>query len=337
MGEERGQTFKSYIRQSFKCTPHGGCNTMYIVPIGDFDPARSPPVDDLVAYAKAFFGCNVKVHAKIHLDAVLENSRVGDEGQLQLDAEVLRSFLCRGMKAPRDSFCLLAITMADLYVIKDGEAWNFVFGQGSAMDGVGVFSFARYDPSGMFVPPDGSSGGLPEMTGDEHARLLHRCCRVLTHEAGHIVGIKHCIHFRCLMNGSNHLEESDGYPLHMCPVCLRELAAGCGFNVLLRYRMLWEWYAAHEGFEGQRDWVQQRIHSIEHALAMDEHGGEHACEPPVPQCSAQCVATDCETQTGKSHRERPGSASMAAHCREHSKVCRMFRCQGKRGCLCPGA
>ena len=33
----------------------------------------------------------------------------------------------------------------------------------------------------------------------------------------------HCTAFRCLMNGSNHQEERDSRPLHLCPVCLRKL------------------------------------------------------------------------------------------------------------------
>ena len=33
----------------------------------------------------------------------------------------------------------------------------------------------------------------------------------------------HCTAFRCLMNGSNHQEERDRRPLHLCPVCLRKL------------------------------------------------------------------------------------------------------------------
>merc|ERR1711998_354139 len=110
------------------------------------------------------------------------------------------------------------------------------------MDGVGVFSFARYDPSGSFLPPDGSTAGLAPMTEAEKAQLLHRCCRVLCHEGSHVVGLKHCIHFQCLMNGSNHLGESDACPLHLCPVCLRKLADACGFEPLQRYEMLAEWY-----------------------------------------------------------------------------------------------
>ncbi len=45
----------------------------------------------------------------------------------------------------------------------------------------------------------------------------------LPHELGHVLTIKHCTAFRCLMNGSNHQEERDRRLLHLCPVCLRKL------------------------------------------------------------------------------------------------------------------
>ena len=47
-------------------------------------------------------------------------------------------------KFPPDAFCMVGITMVDLY---PDETWNFVFGQAVPRSGVGVFSFARYDPS----------------------------------------------------------------------------------------------------------------------------------------------------------------------------------------------
>jgi archaemetzincin len=44
-----------------------------------------------------------------------------------------------------------------------------------------------------------------------------------SHETGHILGMAHCTAFSCLMNGSNHQEEKDRRPMHLCPVCLRKL------------------------------------------------------------------------------------------------------------------
>lgn len=66
--------------------------------------------------------------------------------------------------------------------------------QARAMDGVGVFSFARYAPS--WTGEEGGTAGA-----DGAARMLRRCAKVLVHETGHIFGMRHCIHWHCRMNG----------------------------------------------------------------------------------------------------------------------------------------
>ena len=100
---------------------------------------------------------------------------------------------------PKDAFCTLAFTMEDLY---PEENWNFVFGQASLNTGVGVFSFARYDPA------------FYGHARKEGYRLLlnMRCCKVLVHEIAHMFSLAHCTFFHCLMNGSNHLAESTPGP-----------------------------------------------------------------------------------------------------------------------------
>jgi archaemetzincin len=61
--------------------------------------------------------------------------------------------------------------------------------------------------------------------------------QTLTHEIGHILGLRHCQWLACLMQGSNHLEESDRRPLNVCPICLRKLQSAIGFNIVERYRV----------------------------------------------------------------------------------------------------
>ncbi len=45
---------------------------------------------------------------------------------------------------PKDAACLIGITMEDLY---EGNDDSFVVGMAAGYDGVGVFSFLRYDPA----------------------------------------------------------------------------------------------------------------------------------------------------------------------------------------------
>ncbi len=42
--------------------------------------------------------------------------------------------------------------------------------------------------------------------------VLQRSAKLLVHEVGHLLGLDHCIHFACLMNGSGHLAEVGGAP-----------------------------------------------------------------------------------------------------------------------------
>ena len=42
-------------------------------------------------------------------------------------------------------------------------------------------------------------------------------------EVTHLFGVKHCIYARCVMNGSNHIEEAESRPFVVCPVCLRKV------------------------------------------------------------------------------------------------------------------
>jgi archaemetzincin len=81
---------------------------------------------------------------------------------------------------------------------------------------------------------------------------------VLGHETSHMFGLAHCTFFNCLMNGSNHLGESDRRPLHLCPVCLRKLQWSIGFDVLERYRAL-ERVTRTDGFNDEADWFAGRI------------------------------------------------------------------------------
>ncbi len=81
---------------------------------------------------------------------------------------------------------------------------------------------------------------------------------MLAHETSHMFGLAHCTFFNCLMNGSNHLAESDRRPLHLCPVCLRKLQWSVGFDVRERYRAL-ERVARAEGFADEADWLSKEI------------------------------------------------------------------------------
>jgi archaemetzincin len=64
------------------------------------------------------------------------------------------------------------------------------------------------------------------------------------------------------MNGSNHLQESDSRPLSLCPVCLRKLQSNIGFDVVVRYHRLQQFYR-NVGFNFEQDWITKRLKKIE--------------------------------------------------------------------------
>jgi archaemetzincin len=101
-----------------------------------------------------------------------------------------------------------------------------------------------------------------EARDEDHERMMRRrCMNVLAHETGHIFGLAHCVYFACLMNGSNHLAETDRRPFHPCPVCLRKLHYAVGFDVLARYRQLEHVYET-SGFDEERRWTRERMVDI---------------------------------------------------------------------------
>jgi archaemetzincin len=79
-------------------------------------------------------------------------------------------------------------------------------------------------------------------SADRGQPLLRRSCKVLAHETSHMLGIQHWIDFNCLMNGSNHLDQSDRRPIDLCPMDLRKLSIG--FDISERYQTLLDFAGA---------------------------------------------------------------------------------------------
>jgi archaemetzincin len=194
--------------------------------------------------AFAYFALPVKTLPPLDISRSKFTSRINPySGNWQILTRDILMFLRAGF--PSDAFCILAITMEDLY---PDPSWNFVFGQASLKERVGVFSFARYDPA---FYGDQRKEGYREL-------LLRRSCNVLIHETAHMISLEHCIFFRCIMNGSNQLNESDSRPMFFCPVCLRKLQNNTGFDVVDRYRSLLLFYEKI-GFTDEVRWLSNRL------------------------------------------------------------------------------
>ena len=243
---ETGQTFDDFVK-SRPNRPDKIRRKIYLQPLGEFPKGRIPLVEKLSEYAAVYFGMQVEVLPRLALTDKSLTSRINPHTRNRqiLTGDVLS--ILRG-NLPADAFCVLAITMEDLY---PEPSWNFVFGQASLGERVGVYSFARYDP--VFYG---------EKRGKDYERiLLRRSCKVLVHETAHMFGLKHCIYFKCILNGSNHLKESDARPMHLCPVCLRKLQHSIGFDVVSRYDNLFRLYQK-VGFGNEAGWTANHLEWI---------------------------------------------------------------------------
>lgn len=244
---ESGQTFEDFVSSRPK-RPDERRRKLYVQPIGSFSEPEAPSLEELTRFARAFFALETEVTPPVELKLEHVHSRRNPAaGQAQLLTMDLLDLLREELRD--DAFALIGVTMVDLY---PDPRWNFAFGQAALHERVGVYSFARYDP--RFYGE--------ELTRNGRTLILRRSCNVLAHEACHLFGIEHCIWYRCLMNGSNHLAESDARPLHLCPVDLRKLQWSIGFDVVERYRHLLE-FATRAGFSEEAVWLERELRSIE--------------------------------------------------------------------------
>jgi archaemetzincin len=242
---EPGQTFDDF-RARRPNRPTSARHVIHLQPLGEFAPERSPSIAKLRDFAAAFFAMEVRVLPAVRISASFTTRRNPHTSTLQILTGDVLNFL--RSRVPSDAFCILAITMEDLY---PEPSWNFVFGEASPQERVGVYSFARYDPAFYGEP----------RPNDYKALVLRRSCRVLAHETAHILGLAHCIYFSCLMNGSNHLVESDRRPLHLCPVCLRKLQWSEGFDVVERYASL-ERITREANLIDEAEWLSRQLNRL---------------------------------------------------------------------------
>lgn len=236
---ERGQTVLDYV-QLRPNRPEPPRQIIYVLPVGSLPAERGPTVDELAEYARRFFGQEVVVMPTRDLRQLDVPSR-GRGPDRQLNATAVLDVLQQEL--PRDAYCLIAVTLEDLYPSDD---FNYVFGMARLHARVGVFSFARYHPS-----------FFGESFGVDRRVVVRRALKVMSHEIGHMFGLEHCIHLHCNMNGSNHLSEVDRAPVHLCPVCLRKLHVTTGIDPAVRYGELAEYYEG-VGLDAEADWAQQR-------------------------------------------------------------------------------
>jgi archaemetzincin len=242
---EQKQPFSKF-ESAPKNIPDGKRNVIYVVPVGSFDQGKSPALDKIVQYVSLFYNMPTRVLSPLdplHSSAFRTRKH---QGKLQFYTKDITNYLKKTL--PNDAFCTVAISMTDLY---PDPSWNFVFGEASLIDRVGIFSFARFDPSFY-----GES-----RTPEQEKLLLKRSLKVVVHEIGHMFGMHHCLYFNCLMRGSNHLQEADSRPVHLCPICLRKAQSSCAFDIKEHYQKMLQFYEDNN-FPKEAEWFRKRLATI---------------------------------------------------------------------------
>jgi archaemetzincin len=219
---EPEQTFDDYVA---RCANRASAarRTFVLQPLGDLADRQAATLGRLRDYAAAFFGLEARIAPPLPLSV---KAHVGPRDQY--NSSIILADLAEG--APGDALVYLGLTSFDLFA----RGKKYVFGESSLEGRAGICSLARLEGSDR------------------------RALKLLTHEAGHLLSIAHCVTHRCVMQGSNTLEESDGHPLHLCPEDLRKLEWNTGIDRVGRYRRLQAFYR-ESGWAAEAAWIGDRI------------------------------------------------------------------------------
>src|SRR5262249_32694232 len=144
---------------------------LVLQPLGPVDASL---LARLSQFMSAYFDTRVRVAAALPIGS--KGRRVREEGGRKW-VQAHTGTLIEQTLAPRlpaDAVAMLGITLEDLY---PEASWNFVFGEASLEERVGVYSLNRYFPR----------EGRP--TTDEWRLGMLRSFKVLAHETGHMFGL----------------------------------------------------------------------------------------------------------------------------------------------------
>ncbi len=216
---EPGQTFAQYLKAK-PVTIDEKRKILYIQPLGDFSKTQWKIVKLVAEYMSIFFNAKAEIREKLDLSVIPKDKRRIHFGNLQLlSTYILHDVLYESL--PDDAAVYLCFTAIDLF--PDPE-WNFVFGQANTRTRCGVWSINRF--------------GNPDESEDTYKLCLKRTLATATHETGHMFTIRHCIKWKCNMNGSNSMRESDSRDVWLCPECLAKVCWATGASPIKRYEKL---------------------------------------------------------------------------------------------------
>ncbi|MCX7702623.1 MAG: archaemetzincin, partial [Planctomycetota bacterium] len=241
---ERGQTFRQYLR-SKPYIPDEKQNVIYIQPLGEFTPAHRRIVQLTAEFVELCFGFKVETKESLPISLIPDSAR--RRHPTSGDEQILTGYVIENILKPRlpeDACAYVCLTSSDLW---PGEGWNFVFGQALIGGQLGVWSIYRF--------------GDPTKSEEAFKKSLLRTLKIATHEIGHLFSFEHCIAYECNMCGTNHLDETDRYPLLLCPECVAKVCYLSRQHPLTHYRKLSK-FCKQNGLKDEHELYEKNIKAL---------------------------------------------------------------------------
>ncbi len=241
---EPGQTYRQYLRGR-PVKPDGRRRVIYVQPLGDFDRTQRKIINLTAEFMGIYFDLPVKIRNELPLSVIPEKAR--RTHPTWGDKQILSTYVLHEVlqpNLPQDACVLIAFTTSDLW---PGEDWNFVFGQASLRQRVGVWSIYR--------------NGDPRQDDRAFGICLRRTIKTATHETGHMFSMMHCTLYECNMCGSNHRGESDRRPLALCPHCLAKLCHATGADPQKRFEKLTAFCRTH-ALKTEQELFQKSLNAL---------------------------------------------------------------------------
>lgn len=227
--KEYGQTYLEYINHGYFPVEKGK-DVIYLAPLSfNINPSFDQSFITGAALIIQSYYCHLPVkilNMKMDLSGV--EFRKYDDGRFQLNANSLIEKIY--FQKPKDAHCVICFTDADLYndrrciIPRDWiyveESYNndFIFELNSFIYKISVMSITRFDPLYVIEDPPESKKCKIKL----YFILFKRTVKMIIKNICHMMGLKNCIFFNCVMNGFNNMPEFDKRPMEVCPVCLRK-------------------------------------------------------------------------------------------------------------------
>jgi len=242
--KETGQPFQQYLENT-PLKPGSARQAIYIQPIGDFSKTQRRVLKLTADFMSRFYCRPVNIVSTLPASLIPARARRTHPTwgvQQMLTTHILLEVL--KPRVPADASSYLALTASDLW---PGAGWNFVFGQASLTDRVGVWSIYR--------------NGDPEANVASFRLYLLRTLKTAAHETGHMYYLRHCIQYKCGMCGSNNRAEADHRPIALCPQCLAKISWINGCDPVYRFRSLAEFCHKH-GLQAEARFYRRALQAL---------------------------------------------------------------------------